>query len=605
MRDEPICFTIGETVLAGRLWRPDRAASEVVLCLHGVESHAAWFETLAPALTTRELAVVAFDRPGWGRSAEPRGHLASYAEVVRQVSEIASRLRRDYQVLHLAGLSWGGLLALYVALRRAPLFDSVTLIAPGLYPTHDLSWTAKLQAAGGLLTGQPTAIPLPIDPAHFTSRPARAEWIRVDPLRNSAVTPAFCLETLKMRRFVDEMLGRRPLPPTQCLLAGDDQIIDNAATRRRLEGMGLAIKEYPGLMHSLIFEDPEGVAGDIARLAASRRHEAGRTEAGARVLVLGAGAVGSAVGGLLALAGREVTLLARPAHATAVTQTGLLLKVGEGERRVRRNLTAVADPEAALARGPYDLVILAVKSYATPAALADLARLADRDTVILCLQNGLTGEERLVEAFPRHTILAGAICAYLDFVGPGVVWWRDDRGGLTAAIQAGDGGLGVSVWRKVFPPLGMAAEFLTAPDAARSVKWSKLMLNLAFNALNGLTGLSAGEILAHPRHGSLAVTALREGFAVMQREGIRPVDLPGYPVRRMAQACRLPLPLARRLLAWGASGSGARSSLAQDLARGGATEIETLNGAVVAAGERLGLPTPANSELCALVRARG
>ena len=115
-----------------REWQPQDKARGVVLCLHGVESHSEWFEEVAAELARRGLAAFAFDRPGWGRSAGVRGHLAAYADAVRQVAEVASTLRERYAEVHLAGLSWGGLLALYVALRRGPLFDALTLIAPGI-----------------------------------------------------------------------------------------------------------------------------------------------------------------------------------------------------------------------------------------------------------------------------------------------------------------------------------------------------------------------------------------------------------------------------------------------------------------------------------------
>lgn len=653
-------LTTGDEIIT-RAWVRDasEASGPCVLFLHGVESHSEWFDEVAAYLNARGADAFAFDRPGWGRSKGARGHLTSYADAVRAVSEVATSLRDKYGNCHLAGLSWGGLLALYAALRRGPLFDSVTLIAPGICSRTDLSFANKLRVARGLISGKAAQpVPLAIEVEQFTKRADRARYIREDEHRVTSVSAAFCLETLKMRRFSEESTALRRLPPAQLLLAGRDAIIDNARTTQLLEQAtcravhgnppaAVRVETFANAEHSLVFEAPERTATAILDLAAS---VSGRSESeplstseeqpatraiylmnatpiadasadpaepktasgasasdsesthGKRVAIMGAGAIGSLVGGLLALGGHRVTLIGRQAHADAVNERGLTLRLPEGRRTIREGLSAVTSCEAIT--DPQDLVVLAVKGFDTAAALESMRSIVSDATVILSLQNGLENEALIADAFPKTIILAGAICAYTEFNEPGVVSWCDDLGGLAAGVYQGDDSQGRVTWSSIAPDTGMQCLFVTGRGGALRVKWSKLLLNVAFNALNAATGLPTHEILAHPEYGLLAARALREGFAVMRAKGIAPVDLPGYPVTKLATLSRLPAGLVRRALAWktGRGASGA-SSMRQDLARRrGTTEIDAINGAVVQAGAACGIPTPANDTLCRMVQ---
>ncbi|MCX7934318.1 MAG: 2-dehydropantoate 2-reductase, partial [Planctomycetota bacterium] len=582
---------------SGVFWRfwGEEGASDVALCLHGVESHSAWFEEVAVCLVEKKWACVAFDRPGWGRSAGERGHLASYREALRQVVSGAAALRRHFTRVHLVGLSWGGMLALYTALRRGIFFDSLTLIAPGIWPAVRLPWWSILRLAAALAARAPQRrVALPIDVSWFTRRKDRSAYIQRDPQRVTEVTASFCLETLKMRRFIAEHLPLRQVRKGCALLAGDDRIVDNAATERSLRPAGLAISLFAGAAHSLVFESPARVAEEI--IANGSRSPGAQ---GVRVLIAGAGAVGGLTAGLLALAGERVTLLARPAQAQAIAANGLRLVMPEGERQVGE-VEAVADASA-VDSAP-DLVVLAVKSFATAAALAELRPAIGPNAGFLSLQNGIDNEALIAAAYPQHPVWAGAICAYSIATEPGRICWLDDRGGLALApvdsmalSGAGDSEKLLRLWRGT----GMEAQMVLTEGAAARIKWSKLMLNVAFNALNAATGLSAAEILAHPECGALAAQALQEGFTVMRAQGIKPIDLPGYPVSHLAWLCQLPAPLLRRALAWllRHEPSG-MSSMRQDIVAGrGQTEAIFINGAIVKAGQRLNIPTPANVRL--------
>ncbi|MBP5233338.1 MAG: 2-dehydropantoate 2-reductase, partial [Planctomycetes bacterium] len=290
------------------------------------------------------------------------------------------------------------------------------------------------------------------------------------------------------------------------------------------------------------------------------------------------------------------TLVGREPLVAAVCERGLKLRLGGGARVVRDNLR----PVTALTPGEApDLLLVTVKSFSLGPALEQIKAAVTPRTVIVSLQNGLDNELAIRTAFPDNPVLAGAICAYLDSPAPGEVVCADDRVGLGVGSFDGDSEMlaRVAGWLR-----WSGMEVATALDGM-ALKWSKLVLNVAFNALNAATGLDAGDIMAHREYGPLAAAALKEAFAAMAAEGIKPVDLPGYPVRKLRLLCRLPAPVVAKGLARATRGANHTvSSMRQDLRRGrGVTEIQGINGAVVASAARHGVPAPANQRLVKMV----
>ena len=591
----------GESVFC-RYWLPDarNKATDALLLLHGVESHSLWFEELAPLLAGQGIAVCAPDRPGWGASPGRKGDLQHYDKALSRIDHYASDLWRDHGKVHLAGLSWGGKLALYAALRRPGTFCSLTLIAPGLCPRNSVSLADKVRvAASTLFFGGRGRIGLPFRDEDFTRRPDKTAFIRSDPHRTHNVTARFCIESLKMDRFIAENIPRLRIP-AQLLLAGDDRIMDNAATDRLFSLAGSEskrVKTHEGAAHSLVFETPQRTAGEIREWTDTPRAPSGGRW---RISIMGAGAVGGFLGGLLAAAGHDVTLIGRESQAEAIRNGGLRLRLGGAERKIRQNLRCVTDPAEIGAH--QDLAVLCVKSFDTEEAVKDLQPVLAAGTPVLCLQNGVRNEERIREFAPETPVIAGAICAYASMEGPGHVRVESDLGGialgpsensesnrrLAVTIQAA---LQRSGWEIAFHERGT------------EVKWSKLMLNVAFNAINALTGLGTAEIMRHPRLGPLAVETFGECAKVMRALGINPVALPNYNVALLARVMRLPQALSRRMVArFSQREARGKSSMAQDFSRArGRTEIEEINGAVASIGESHGIPTPANTHLLRMV----
>ncbi len=592
--------TIAADGLFVREMKPNETPKGAFLLLHGMESHSEWFVDLASRLVSLNYAVIAYDRPGWGASPGARGHLASYRDFVENTVRLATLTRAKYGSVHLAGMSWGGMATLYLGLRRGWLFDSLTLLSPGLAARRDLSFRDKCRLGFDFLRGRADSPVTPVfSPDHFTHDPHWQRFIDEDPLRVRQVTSSFCFETLKMRRFLAENAGRRLLPPGLCLLAGDDAIIDNDATAALCRKAGVVVETIPEAAHSLVFERPEQLAATMARHADTMR-DAARNPVGT-AWVVGGGAGGGGIASLLADGGVRTGMLVKPAYLDGMRQGGFTLHCGCGSRTAPDTLVFADNP--ANLPGPPDLVVVAVKSFDTVQALTPLVGAIPATTVVASLQNGVGNEDVIAKLFPDNAIVASSICASLELKEPGHVVWADDRGGLGAALHRGNEESARTVWQNLMTRTGMECRWVTGKNASPRLKWSKLMLNTAFNALNSVTGMSSAAILADGKFGDLALRALREGFATMYRLKLEPVDLPGFPVSKMRLLVKMPGRIARRVMAWQAARAPeAAFSMRQDfLKKRQHTEITELNGKIVEVGRQLGIAVSANEKLVEMV----
>lgn len=321
-----------------------------------------------------------------------------------------------------------------------------------------------------------------------------------------------------------------------------------------------------------------------------------------RLLVVGAGAVGSWIGGHAAAGGVEVTLVSRGEHGRAAAERGLRL---EGPKRVTLVKPAVVSSVAG-ARGPFDVVVVAVKSYDTDAVAAELAAssaVAPRSmspTRVVSLQNGVGNEGRLASAVPGAVAVAGTITTAVRIEAPAIV------------ASNGKGGVGLAPTGRVGPVDDLVALLTAGGLEARAygrgsaMKWSKLLLNILGSATTALLRWPPVKVFSDRRLFEVERRSWLEAYRVMSALGLSPVALPGYPVPMYAAAVRfMPPGLLFKLLGGKlARGRGDRMpGVAADLMAGKTrTEIDVLGGAVVAAGRRVGVPTPVNDVLVGLVR---
>lgn len=324
-----------------------------------------------------------------------------------------------------------------------------------------------------------------------------------------------------------------------------------------------------------------------------------------RVLIIGAGAVGSFIGARLALAGHEVTLAGRPGWAAAVRAGGLTLVEPDGSRRVAQ-VCAADSIAAAFLASAFDLALLTVKAYDTAQVIAELAAVAPAPPPLLTLQNGVGNEEALAGAFGAHRILAGAIDTPISVPAPGQVQAHRARfrAGVAPVHPAAPARQAVNLLRDAGFRTDVFADY-------RRLKWTKLLLNLPANAQCAILDWTPAQVMADPIAARLEAQAWQEALAVMAALRIAPVTFAGYPVGLVA-------PLARRLPPdWLATGlrslvSGGRGSKMPSLhiafAAGKPSEVGWLNGAVAAHAVRLGVPTPVNrmltEVLCGLTEGR-
>jgi len=312
-----------------------------------------------------------------------------------------------------------------------------------------------------------------------------------------------------------------------------------------------------------------------------------------RVIVVGAGAVGGFVGARLALAGNQVTLVGRPWLVDAVRGHGLRLIEPRRERVVQRGLGVVASVAEASAPGPFDLALLTVKTYDVATAASEMQEACLGHPPVVCLQNGIGSEERLSQAFGPDRVIAASLTQPVSVPEPGVVRLVKTRGGIALAPVAYEANIAhvASILEKAGLNVRVYRDY-------RTVKWSKLPLNILGNTIPAILDMPPGEVYAHPGLLRVEVAAMRELTAVARALGVRIVNLPGYPARPLMWALgHLPAPLLSPLLhrLVGGGRKGRVPSLLRGLTQARTvSEVTDLNGAVVRCGARAGVPTPVN-----------
>ena len=299
-----------------------------------------------------------------------------------------------------------------------------------------------------------------------------------------------------------------------------------------------------------------------------------------KIAIVGAGALGCAIGGVLTEGGNEVWLINRNAdQVEAMTQRGLLLRDGGVDRAVPVHAATTAQPV-----GVAELVIVLVKSFHTRQAMQAATSLVGPQTVVLSLQNGLGHEDILADIVGRDKVLAGKTYAGGTQLGLGHV--LIGTRGKDTPIGELDGSISERVQRiaQVFNAAGLAA---TVSGNILGTLWDKLLINVATGALSGITRLTYGELYQQPELEICGVAAVAEAMAVAQASGIV-------------------LSMTEPRQAWVKAGAGLpeafKTSMLQSLEKGSVTEIDFVNGSVVRWGQRCGVPTPVNQALLACIK---
>jgi 2-dehydropantoate 2-reductase len=288
-----------------------------------------------------------------------------------------------------------------------------------------------------------------------------------------------------------------------------------------------------------------------------------------RVAVVGAGAVGCYFGGMLARAGMPVTLIGRAHHVDAINRDGLLIERSDFQALLK----VQADTRVEAVRDA-TVVLLCVKTVDTETAATSVATHLGSDALLVSFQNGVDNAERIqratgINAIPAVVYVAAAM------TGPGRVK-HNGRGDIVIGH--------VPRLESVFKAAGIPCRIT---DNIAAELWTKLVMNCAYNAVSALTRSHYLAITENPLTRTVMKELIREVVAVASASGI---SIPS------------PDELFEAALKLGGAMATATSSTEQDIARGRPTEIDSLNGYVARRGKELGIPTPINTALHALVK---
>jgi 2-dehydropantoate 2-reductase len=295
-----------------------------------------------------------------------------------------------------------------------------------------------------------------------------------------------------------------------------------------------------------------------------------------KTAILGAGAMGSLLGGQLALGGKDVVLLGvDQEHLDAVNRDGLTLEFDSGTQHVR--IKAMQPTEL---KQPVDLIVVLTKTYQTEAALRDAQGAIGPDTQVLTIQNGLGNAERVATAVPLERVYIGMNLYNGAKQGPGristhgegkiVLWSADGKDRPAAHRIAGE-----------FSSAGITCS--ADPNVQKAI-WEKVCFNTGMNPVAALTRSTVGGMADHG--GELVLSVVSESCAVARAAG--------FDVNEESVSNTVQMAFAKH--------RGHKSSMFQDLAAGRRTEIDAINGAIAAHAQRLGVPAPLNTLLTRLIR---
>jgi 2-dehydropantoate 2-reductase len=310
-----------------------------------------------------------------------------------------------------------------------------------------------------------------------------------------------------------------------------------------------------------------------------------------KIAVVGAGAVGSVLGGLLVCVGEDVTLIARRAHVEAINRNGLFIDGVSGKLTVNVKAAERLDFRP-------DLVLLTVKTQDVDATCQAIKSYV-QDIPIVLLQNGVRSDEIAASTLGKEYLISGIVCFNARFVKPGNVT-HGSEGVLLVGEAFGENGKRV---KEIGAILRKAVKTIIC-DNIHGAHWTKLLMNVMGNSLDAMSGLSLGECMRHSGLRRIGILILREALDVVEKAGIQLKGIPEFPIFAFKIVIKSPLFLASGIL-----GLLMRSkryediitSTLQSIRRGKPTEIDYLNGEIVKLGKKIGVLTPYNSKVVELV----
>lgn len=312
-----------------------------------------------------------------------------------------------------------------------------------------------------------------------------------------------------------------------------------------------------------------------------------------KIAVVGAGAIGSIIGGLLVKAGEDITLIGRKSHIEAINKNGLAINGVFGEINV-------AVKAAEHLNFKPDLVLLAVKTQDVEEAVREIKPLVSA-SLLVTMQNGVQSDNLAAKILGRENIVSCVVLYGGTFLEPGKVTFSNysKRGSLLIGEPFGYKGKRLE---SIANLLNKALPTHIIKDI-HSAHWTKLIANLN-NAIPAITGLNMQEIVNYSDLRLLSFLLMREGLSVVRSADIKPASLPGIPISIVKIMLGMPSLVGPQIMRFMSMALGTipiPGSTLQSIKRGKNTEIDYLNGEIETLGKKIGLTTPYNSAAVRLV----
>lgn len=309
------------------------------------------------------------------------------------------------------------------------------------------------------------------------------------------------------------------------------------------------------------------------------------------IVVVGAGAIGGFVGGVLAARGNDVQFLTRAGSAVQLRQAGLHLTDFAGlDLTLRPDEIVVSDDPAVLAKA--DVILVCVKTAATAQVAETIAAHAARNASVISLQNGMHGVRTLRALLPNRTVLAGMVPFNVVHRAPGRLH-RATSGDIVIGPTGAELAATLSVDGL---PIRHSAQ-------VEAVQWGKLLINLG-NAINALSGLTLHAQLLDRDWRRLLADQMDEALTVLRAHGLPVKSMTPLPAGWVPAVLRLPTPLFRRIAAKMLTiDPSAKSSMAQDLTAGKPVEVDALQGEIIALAAEKGIAVPLNKAISTAIKA--
>ncbi len=312
-----------------------------------------------------------------------------------------------------------------------------------------------------------------------------------------------------------------------------------------------------------------------------------------KIAVIGAGAVGSVIGGLLSKAGEDVTLIGRKPHVEAINQNGLVLEGPSGKTVIWVKAAENLDFKP-------DLLLLTVKTQDVETSVREIQPYLS-GALVVTMQNGVRSDDLVAGVLGKENIISTVVFSNSSFLEPGKVVFSPTSRKPALLIGEPFGANGNRL-RSLSALLNKALSTDVSEDI-RGAHWTKLLWNVN-TAVPAVTGLPMQEGNQYPQIRELNINLMKEGLKVTKIAGIKTAPIPGWELSIMEKMVNMPLAEASLIMKNNVESLGKRpvlGSILMSINRGKNTEIDYLNGEIVNLGKKMGIPTPVNSLIVELV----